>query len=175
VMTADFEPVYPDPAVARPLVVHASTAPIGKGTPAVLAAIERLRGTVDFEFVLLERVPRPEALATIARADVYLDQFMIGTHGSAAVEAMAMGKPVVGYLSPALAAGYPAEIPLVSASQESLADVLGELLRDGSRRHELGHRSRAYAEQHHDAVRLAEELRAVYEGVIDRARRARAS
>lgn len=162
VMVSDFDPRYPDPHERLPLVVHASTAPVGKGTPAVVAAVERLRGRVDFDFVLLDRVPRAEALATIARADVYLDQFVIGSHGSAAVEAMALGKPVVGYVKPSLVERYPADLPIVNASQEDLPHVLEELLRDGPRRHELGVRSRRYAEEHHDAVRLAWQLHEIY-------------
>jgi hypothetical protein len=170
VMTSDFTPAYPDPAQQRPRVVHASTGPVAKGTAAVHAALEQLRGRVEFEFVVLDGVPREETLATIGRADVYLDQFMLGVHGGAAVEAMAMGKPVVGWLKPSMVARYPKDLPIVNASQEELADVLEQLLRDGGRRHDLGQRSRAYAERHHDAVRLAHELRDVYEGAIERRR-----
>jgi hypothetical protein len=155
-------PSYPDPDRRRPLVVHASTAPVAKGTAWVLAAVEEVRRGIDFEFRLLEGVPHREALAIIADADVYLDQFVIGAHGGAAIEAMALGTPVVGYVKPAVAAQYPQEIPLVNATREALAGVLAELLLDGQRRHDLGRLSRAYAEHHHDAVTLASELRAIY-------------
>jgi hypothetical protein len=165
---SSFVPAYPDPEVARPLVVHASTARHTKGTPWVLETVERLRKRVEFDFELLEGIPHREALATVGRADVYLDQFVVGAHGSAAIEAMALGKPVVGYIKPSVMAAYPPEMPLVNASRETLDDVLERLLGDGSRRHELGVRSRAYAERHHDAVRLAAELGEVYEGALRR-------
>jgi hypothetical protein len=81
---------------------------------------------------------------------------------------MALGKPVVGWLKPSMVARYPQDIPIVNASQEDLPAVLGDLLRDGQRRHEVGVRSRAYAEREHDAVLLAAQLRTVYEGAIAR-------
>jgi hypothetical protein len=167
-MTSDYVPRFPDPGNHRPLVVHATTAPVGKGTPAVLAAVEELKAGHEFDFVLLQGVPRDEALRTIQRADVYLDQFMIGAHGAAALEAMALGTPVVGWIKPAVAAAYPKDIPIVNASQEQLARVLGELLRDGERRARLAKESRAYVEEHHDAVRLAPQLADVYDAVIRR-------
>jgi hypothetical protein len=168
IVTSDFVPAFPDPSTRRPLVVHATTAPVGKGTPAVLAAIDALRARHNFEFVLLQGVPRDEALRKIQEADLYLDQFVIGAHGGAAVEAMALGTPVVGWIKPAVARAYPADLPIVSATQEELVSALSELLEDGERRARLGRLSRAYAEAHHDAERLAPELTAIYEGVIRR-------
>jgi hypothetical protein len=168
VAVGELTPTYPNPEQPRPLVVHASTARVAKGTPWVLDAIEQLRRHLDFEFVLLEGVSRQAALETIGRADVYLDQFVVGAHGGAAVEAMALGTPVIGYVKPAVAAAYPPELPLVNATRETLVDVLGNLLGDGARRNALGRRSREYAERHHDARRLANELRDVYEQAIAR-------
>jgi hypothetical protein len=170
VLLSELEPAYPEPAVARPLVVHAASAPVCKGTAAVVAAVEELRRRGrEFEFVALDRVPRAEALAWMGRADVYVDQLVIGAHGSAAIEAMALGKPTVCYVKPSMEGRYPADLPLVNATKETLAEVLDGLLADGVRRRELGVRGRAYAERHHDAVGLAHELAAVYEAVLSRA------
>jgi hypothetical protein len=172
IFTPDFIPVFPDPTKRRPLVVHATTAPIAKGTPAVLAAIDVLQERYDFDFTLLHGVPRADALRTIQSADLYLDQFVLGAHGGAAIEAMALGTPVVGWIKPAVARAYPADLPLVNASQEELVSTLSELLEDGERRARLGRLSRAYAEAHHDASRLAQELVIVYHGVVQRGRSA---
>jgi hypothetical protein len=170
VLVSQLEPAYPDPAVARPLVVHAASAPVCKGTEAVVAAVDQLRRRGrDLEFVALDRVPRVEALSWMARADVYVDQLVIGSHGSAAIEAMALGKPTVCYVKPSMEGRYPADLPLVNATRETLVDVLDGLLADGARRRELGVRGRAYAERHHDAVALAPQLAAVYAAVLSRA------
>lgn len=160
----DYTPNFPDPSSQRPVVVHGPTAPVGKGTPAVLRAVEGLRRRgVEFEFVLLEGVPRRQALDAIRSCDVLLDQFVVGDgYGVTAVEAMAFGKPVVGYLTPALRASFPDDLPLAQATQDDLVDVLGDLLADGDRRLHLGQESRSFAEQHHDAKRTAERLVGTY-------------
>jgi hypothetical protein len=167
-IAADYEPRLPLPQASVPLVVHSPTAPVAKGTVAVLAAIERLRSRAQFDFRLIQGMPRAEALAIIQRCDLFLDQFVLGDYGMAAIEAMALGKPVICYIKPSLRQAYGPDLPVVHATQESLADVLAELLADGARRREIGLRGRAYVEKHHDAAAIAGELRAIYADLIQR-------
>ncbi len=163
--TNSIQPRYPHAYTRRPLVVHSPSAPIAKGTPAVLRAIATLKETshLDFEFTLVQNMPHEEALNYIGSADIFLDQFLLGGYGVAAVEAMAMGKPTVCYISPAMAALFPPDLPVVQATQDNLADILAALIRNGQTRHELGLRSRAYAEQYHDAQKVARQLAQLYE------------
>jgi hypothetical protein len=163
---SDFEPRYPDPENPRPLLVHAPSSKLTKGTPAVLAAVERLRQTHALDFRLIYQMPHREAMALVRQCDVLLDQFVIGDFGVAALEAMALGKPVVCYVRPALAALYPPDFPLVNATQDNLVDVLKGLLGDGARRRSLGLQGRAYVEQHHDARKIALQLVAIYEELL---------
>src|SRR3989304_6155597 len=112
-MTSRFDPRYPDPQNPSPVVVHSPSATAKKGTEAVLAAVEQLRATYRFEFKLICGVPHREALALVRECDVFLDQFVLGDHGAAAVEAMALGKPTVCYVKPSLAPMVPPACPLV--------------------------------------------------------------
>jgi len=164
----DFAPYPPDPTRSRPMIVHSPSAPNAKGTPVVLAAIASLRGRFDFDFRLIQGIPRQQALAMVRDADIFLDQFVLGGYGLAALEAMALGKPVLCYVKPSLAAQYPPDLPLVHATQEDLPDVLAGLLADGARRHDIGVYSRAYVEQYHDAIKIAGELKGIYEDVLRR-------
>ena len=166
----EFEPSYPDPAQRRPIVVHAPSNLAVKGTAAVLAAVEQLKGRCAFEFRLVHDVPRAQALAMMRDADVMLDQFVIGSFGSAALEAMALGKPAVCYLTPSVVANLPPGAPFVNAGQDDLVEVLAGLLGDGDRRHTIGCQSREYVEQHHDAQAVARRLAAVYEELMERQR-----
>jgi hypothetical protein len=166
VALAEYEPQYASARSPRPLVVHAPTAPLMKGTPAVLAAIEALKSRFDFEFRLLGNLPRHEALACLRNCDVLLDQFVVGDHGLISVESMALGKPVVCYLLPSVVAALPPECPIVNANQDNLAEVLAGLLSDGPRREQLGRQGRAYVEQYHDAHKIARQLCGVYERLI---------
>lgn len=159
----DFTPRYPDPARAKPVVLHAPSWRLLKGTAAVQSAMEELqRGGVAFEYRQIENMPHAQAMETMADCDVYVDQLIIGSHGLAALEAMALGKAVVCYIKPSMRDKYPPELPIVSADPHSLSDVLAELLKDRQRIAELGRRGRAYVEQYHDAVLLARGLAEFY-------------
>lgn len=71
---------------------------------------------------------RDDAMQLMAGADMFLDQFVLGDFGVAALEAMALGKPVVCYIKPSLAAEYPADLPIVKATRETLTETLRQLL-----------------------------------------------
>ena len=161
-----FEPRYPDPNNGLPLVVHAPSQVAVKGTSAVLAAIEKLRATHRFEFRLIQSMPHRAALDLVRQCDVFLDQFVGGDHGAAALEAMALGKPTLCYIKPSLEATFPPDCPLVNASQENLAQVLGGLLEDGPRRHRLGRQGPAYVAKYHDAHKIARDLVTIYEELL---------
>jgi hypothetical protein len=161
----DFAPMPPDPQRQRPLLVHSPSAPIAKGTAAVLAAVEKLRSHYDFDFKLIQNMPRDQALQVVKDADLFLDQFVLGGYGLAALEAMALAKPVVLYVKPSLLAQYPTDLPVINANQADLADVLAPLLVDGPLRRAAGLRSRQYVEHHHDALTAARQLLEIYEGL----------
>jgi len=162
IMTSDYASAPPDPAVRRPLVVHSPSNPKLKGTEFVLAAVEKLRPKLEFEFRLIQNMPRSQALSLVAQADVFVDQLILGSHGLAALEAMAFGKPVVCFIKPSLTQSYPADLPIVSANPDDLQEILGALIRDGSLRQQIGVRSRAYVEKHHDAIVIARQLKEIY-------------
>jgi glycosyltransferase involved in cell wall biosynthesis len=157
-LTDRFEPAYPDPSGSVPLVVHAPSAPIAKGTGYIERALDSLRGDVEFEYVQLQGVPRDEAMRLVARADVFIDQVVIGDYGMAAIEAMAFGKPTVAWVKPSVRANYPDDLPVVNADPSGLHDALGGLLASGERRRDIGVASRAFVERYHDAHGRAKTL-----------------
>ena len=171
VLTEEYAPRYPNPHKRRPLVVHSTSARLYKGTPSVVAVVERLQRVLDLEFVVNHHRPRAEALKTVGGADIFLDQFLVGGYGLAAVEAMAFGKPVVCYVKPSLESQYPPDLPIVNANQDNLSEVLERLVTDGRLRREIGKRGRAYAEKHHDAHKIAHQLLGIYEELLSERRR----
>jgi glycosyltransferase involved in cell wall biosynthesis len=156
-----FTPVPPSGSL-RPLVVHAPSDRRRKGTQWVVEACAQL--PVDLDVV--EGVPHDVARERYARADIVVDQLNAGWHGVFALEAMALGKPVVTYLRPELVeraqAGYGVRLPIVAATKETLVDVLRPLVADPALRCEVGAASRAYVEQVHDIDRIAERLVEIY-------------
>jgi len=156
-----FTPVPPSDR-ARPLVVHAPSNRERKGTQWVVEACAQLPVELD----VVEGVPHDVARERYARAEIVVDQLNAGWHGVFALEAMALGKPVVTYLKPELveraAAGYGVRLPIVPATKETLTDALRPLVESPPLRRELGAASRAYVEQVHDIDRVADRLLELY-------------
>ena len=74
----------------------------------------------------------------------------------------------VSYINPLMFSRYPADLPVVNANQDTLAEVLGGLLKDGHRRHEVGVQSRAYVEKYHDSGVIAKQLVGIYEELVEK-------
>jgi hypothetical protein len=146
----------------RPLVVHAPSDRERKGTRYVIEACAGL--PVDLDIV--EGLPHDEARGRYARADIVVDQLNAGWHGVFALEAMALGKPVLSHLKPDVversAAGFGMRVPIVPATKETLPGELAALVGDPARRRTLGAQGRAYVEQVHDIGAVADRLLAIY-------------
>lgn len=166
VVLADHEPEFPNPQTRKPLIVHSPSAPVAKGTKYVLAAIEYLKSKYDFEFVLVENLARAEALKIMRRCDIFIDQLIIGSHGYAAIEAMAFGKPVVCYINEKIKEKYPPDLPIVNANPETITEKLELLIKNGERRNELGKKGRSYVEKYHGDRKIAEDLAETYRQII---------
>ena len=156
-------PVYPEAEARRPLLAHAPSNLLGKGSDLVDAAVAELtaRG-LSFDYERLHGKSHAEVLSQMARADLVVDQLRLGSFGTATVEAWALGKPVVCYVMPELWETYPAGLPIIQADPVSLITVLEEWLTTGTARNERGRASRAYAESHHSAVDVARETSKLY-------------
>jgi hypothetical protein len=162
-----YAPRYPDPDAAGPVrVVHAPNHRQFKGTRFLVAAVERLRREgLPVELTLVERVPNREALEIYRTADVVFDQCLIGFHGYFALEALAMGKPVMVFIrDPARYLLHPEECPFINTPAPRVEAVLRELVRDRQRLHALGRQGRRYIEKHFTLEAFAERLRRAYAG-----------
>ena len=167
IVLSDYVPFYPDPNSSRPVIVHSPTAPIAKGTTVILEVVEKLRQKYEFEFQLITNVTRSQALEIMQRADIFLDQLVIGHYGMAAIEAMAYGKPVVCYIKSSLVDQFPSDCPIVNASQDTLEHVLEELICNAQLRYETGLRSRTYVENFHNAVKIGQQLLDIYRELLE--------
>jgi len=92
-----------------------------------------------------------------------------GWYGVFAIEAMALGKPVVTFLHEEAVrrteAAFGVEVPIVGATKETLADVLRPLVTSIDERRRVGAASRAYVERVHDVERVADRLLDLYAGL----------
>ena len=157
------------PSGARPVrVLHMPTNRSIKGTCYVEQACARLRDEGFLvELVLAERVPHAQVKALIAECDIVVDQLLIGWYGAVAVEAMALGKPVLCYLREEdlkRFVPFRDRIPIVRTTKETLADDLRTLLGDTARGSELGVAGRRFVEECHDPLKIAQRTIAAYRG-----------
>lgn len=145
-------------------IVHAPTDRRFKGTDRILEALSHVKE--DFELVLVEGKTAEEALKIYRTADIIIDQISGGSYGVFSIEAMALGKPVVAYISEQTRRRHPL-LPVVSADFDCLGDIVSSLLSDRQRRIDLGKRGREYAERYHDRVRVTALLAQLYAGELN--------
>ncbi|MDD5218297.1 MAG: glycosyltransferase family 4 protein [Candidatus Omnitrophica bacterium] len=149
----------------RPVrIVHSPNHRHYKGTDYLLKAVDRLKlEGLPVELVMVERVSNEEALKMYAGADIVAEQFIIGWHGFTAIEAMALGKPVICYIRKSEYLLHPEECPIVSADPDHLEQVLRDLIADAGKRKRLGAEGRRYVERYFSLEAFAGRLRRLYE------------
>jgi glycosyltransferase involved in cell wall biosynthesis len=156
-----YEPAPPSDS-ARPVVVHAPSNRAKKGTEHVIAACAEL----PVELELVEGVHHDEARGRYRRADIVVDQLNAGWYGLFAIEAMALGKPVVSFLHDdarrRTAEAFGRDVPIVQATRETLVEALRPLVESPAARREIGAAGPPYVEQVHGADAVADRLLDIY-------------
>src|SRR5207245_5238597 len=141
---------------------HAPSSRARKGTDHVVAACAQL----DVGLEIVEGLDHREAFERYRRADVIVDQLNAGWYGVFAIEAMALGKPVVTFLHEEAVRrteeAFGVRVPIVRATKDTLVDALRPLVDSPEERRRLGAESRAYVERVHDADRVADRLLDIY-------------
>lgn len=147
-----------------PVIVHAPSNRGKKGTEQILKLLKEVKG--EYQLVLVENVSHEEAMRIYEQADLIIDQVAIGTYGVFSIEAMALGKPLVTYVSTEMQKQFPDELPIVCADFTDMKEKVEALIEDAALRNRLGHEGRSYVEKYHDNTVIASHLYEVYEGVV---------
>lgn len=146
------------PAEDGPLrILHAPNHKSIKGTDYFVSAVEELQQEgYSVEMDLVQRVSNEEIRRRMHLADVVADQLVVGWYAMFAIEAMAMGKPVLCYLRPDLvdfytAAGLcrPNEIPLINCTPLTVKEEIRRLCVDRDRLRRTGEAGVQYVHEHH--------------------------
>ena len=152
-------------------VLHSSNHRALKGTDRVVEACRRLRDEgFDLELILAEGLPNTEVRRLVESCDIVAEQFVLG-YALAAMEGMALGKPVLSNLSdPWYYERFRRETgldecPIVSTSADELPDHIGRLARDAALRARLGEEGRRYVVQHHGYEPVGRMWEHVYEAL----------
>ena len=107
--------------------------------------------------------------------DVVVDQLFAGWYGGLAVEAMALGKPVIAYLREEdlhfIPTAMREDLPIIRSEPDVIYQTLeGVLTMPRLELLDLAKRSRAYVEKWHDPVEIAKRIKYDMEIALDKRR-----
>jgi glycosyltransferase involved in cell wall biosynthesis len=138
-------------------ILHAPNHPMIKGTDALIKATELLKSEgLDLELILLRGVPNDKIRKAMAEVDLVADQFVMGWYAMFAIEAMAMGKPVLCYLREDFVELYvkaglvtEGEIPLINTDMLDIASKIRWAYDNREELRGIGEKGREFVQKHH--------------------------
>jgi glycosyltransferase involved in cell wall biosynthesis len=145
-----------------------------KSTHIYIPTIERLKNEGhNVEMVFLHDVPNEKIRYYQAQADIVVDMLTFGWFGANVREAMMLGKPAICFLRPEWLQSirreipeYVDELPVISATPETVYEVLKDLIENPEKRREIGRRSRDFAVKWHSAEAGAKRLAHIYSQLL---------
>ena len=164
---------------ARPRVLHMATNRLAKGTDLIERCLKDLEQEgLEFEHIVLDRVPHPQAMEELSRSHILIDQVIPSTErlpsiiGVASFEAMAMGKVAISTFDEEYRQYYPGcpEI-IVEPDAESFKEAVRCCVSDLGAMKDVGLKGREYVRQHHSADVIVKDVMAAYEEAMSSHRR----
>ena len=133
-----------------PLVVHAPSNPVLKGTATIEEQLEPLVAAGRIRYERVSGLQPQDAAALVARADIVIDQVLLGLYGVLACEGLAGGAVVLGLVGDAIRERVEGEIPILETTPLTVADRVEEVLSDLPAHREAAATRRAFVERWHD-------------------------
>lgn len=146
-----------------------------KSSHVYLPLIEKLRNEgMAIELIHPTGIPNKEVRFLQAQADIFLDMLTYGWFGANAREAMMLGKPVICFLRQewldsvrAEIPEYVEELPVISATPQTVEAILRDLIADKAKREAIGRRSREFAVKWHSSTAGARRFDAIYKELLE--------
>lgn len=149
---------------SRIQIMHAPTSRANKGTEFIVAAIDRLESEgYEIDFKLCEGLSHKQLKKEYTACDICIDQ-VLGGYGTVAIEAMAIGRPVISYLRDIHfnESTFPGGIPIIVANRDDIYDVLKKTIDNKEKLPDIGRAGRHFVETQHDVKVLAKRLIELY-------------
>ena len=145
-----------------------------KSTHIYVPTIERMKQSgLPVELIFVKDVPNRVVRYYQLQADIVVDMLTYGFYGANVREAMMLGKPVVCYLRPEWLATIRQEqpefvdqLPIISATPETVYGILEDLVRNPEKRRAIGQRSREFALRWHSSQRAAQSFDRIYSDLL---------
>lgn len=143
-------------------IVHSSSNNLQKGSHLISPALSPLVELGDVEYEAITKAPSNKMPQIFEGADIVLDQFRVGSYGTAACEAMAAGRLVIGHVLPSVrrhveeVSGMP--LPILEATPETLRQVVRDVLQDKEAARAFASKGPEFVAQMHDGKASANAL-----------------
>ena len=134
-----------------------------KGSLYLENAIEQLcREGYAVELISATGIPNQQVIELYSSVDIVADQFIIGFHGYAALEAMSLGKPVLCFIRNDEMKLDPQTCPIINVEPQMIYQILKEILLGEHDLIEIGKNSRKYVENNYSVSAIANQLGLMY-------------
>lgn len=147
-------------------ILHTPTNRIFKGTEYIEKAIMRLKEEgFPINWRLVENVNHSTLMEEYQKCDLFIDQISVGWYGTAALEAMAVGRPTCAFIDERYFQyiDYADEIPILKLDKENIVDQLREIIKNKTVFPVIGKNSRVFVEKLHDVNNVSKKLLKIYQ------------
>ncbi len=151
-------------------LVHAPTNRGAKGSKYILRALENLKNRCkNIEILIIENVPNKDAINLYKKAQIVIDQVLIGWYGGLAVEVMKMGKPVAVFIRDEDLKFIPQEMAkqlkdtIINVNPFNLEEELSKYIENTNLLIQKSQASLEYVHRWHDPKYVASITKSVYE------------
>jgi hypothetical protein len=146
-----------------------------KSSHVYLPLIQRLKDDgLALELIEPTGIPNKDVRFLQLQADIFLEMLTYGWFGANAREAMLLGKPVICYIRPEWLESvrqeipaYADELPIISATPETVEAILRDLIAHPDKRNEIGKRSREFVMKWHSSETAAKRFDEIYNKLLD--------
>jgi len=152
----------------RIIIMHGINRYYEKGSDHIIPAMKRIEAEFPdrVELSIVKHLPLTDYLQVMARCNILLDQCYAGNAGMNAIEALSMGKVVLGgnkYPLPNIGLNSP--IVDIPADEEQIYNILKEFVLNPKRIKDVAIKSREYACQVHDCRKVAREYISLFRAI----------
>lgn len=150
------------------VIMHAPTDQSNKGTDHIIDAVSRLiQEGFPVELDLAEGLTHDDLIGRYINCNIFIDQITYGWYGTAAIEAMALGRPTLCFIDNLYFQyiDYGNKLPIVNVEKETVYEVLKDLINNRNTLRELGKKSRQFVEEVHDARIITKKLIQYYKAL----------
>lgn len=143
-------------------IVHTPGSLDMKDTKIIENAIDDLKQKYSIDFKIIKGLLNDEIIRTYGNAHLIIDRLLVGSYGQFSIEAMAMGKPVICWISDFMKDKYPKDLPIINGSIENIKEKIEYAIKNRDMLQDLGQKGRLYVEKYHDINKETDKIIQLY-------------